>query len=139
MDLNDFMSSNKVIKGKRDWQKSLALVKMAKRSTKFISTLKIDELSATIVFVNCYEALRQVVEAMSLEEGYKIFSHEAYTYYLKGKNEMSISEKFDRFRKLKNGANYYGKPIPKEVAENAKDEIKKIIQILKEKYLKDLQ
>jgi hypothetical protein len=138
MDFDDFIRSNKVIKAEKDIQKVKALVKMSNSNLEYVSKLVIDEKSATIIFVNYYEALRQILEAMSLSEGYKVFSHEAYTYYLRNKNEESISMKFERLRKLRNGANYYGKFIHKDVVENAKIEIGEMVNLLKRKYLKDI-
>lgn len=121
--------------GEKDIQKSKALIKMSDNNFKTISKVHLNESTSSIIFTMLYECLRQILEAISLIEGYKIYSHEAYVAYLIKLNESSISEKFDRFRKLRNGVNYYGKPILKETTENAKQEITIIINDLVKKYL----
>ncbi|MBU0472501.1 MAG: hypothetical protein KKF89_06370 [Nanoarchaeota archaeon] len=136
MYFDDFIKSKKVIICEKDFQKAKALVKMSDDSIKFVSSLNLDNKSSTVILVNYYEAIRQILEAMCLVEGYKVFSHEAYTYYLKKLKENSIAEKFDRLRKLRNGANYYGKPVSKEVTQNAKKDIDLIKQHLIKTYLK---
>src|SRR3989344_1056087 len=81
------------------------------------------------------DVLRSIVESMSIIEGYKIYSHEAFTYFLKEKGEEIISEKFDRFRKIRNKINYYGGNISAEEVKENIEEIKEIIKKLKTKYL----
>ena len=46
-------------------------------------------------------------------------------------DEKEISMKFDRYRQLRNGINYYGRGIAKETAEKAIKEIPDIIKKLK--------
>ena len=82
-----------------------------------------------------YECLRQIIEAIALKEGFKVYSHEAYTHYLKDKKEISIAEKFDRYRKLRNGINYYGKAVTTQITKEAIYQINKIIEKLKDKYV----
>mgnify|MGYP001560886570 FL=1 len=88
---------------------------------------------------NYYDVLRSILEAISSIKGYKIYSHEAFTSFLKELKEETLSRKFDRFRKIRNSINYYGKDISvEETRENIK-EIKNMIQILIKKYLRDLE
>lgn len=54
---------------------------------------------------------------------------------LKEKNEIIFANRFDRLRKLRNGINYYGKPVSQKVAEEALKEIKEMIKKLSKKYL----
>ena len=72
-------------------------------------------------------------------DGYKILSHEAFTYYLIERGEDLLASKFDRFRKIRNGINYYGKNVQIEEAKEYSQEMLKLINILKEKYLKELK
>ena len=133
-----FIESGKVIKGMSDLQKSKSLIKMSEITFKYATSIPIDDSNSSIILTNLYESLREILEAMCLREGYKVYSHEAFTFYLRKLNENEIAEKFDRFRKLRNGVNYYGKPVSKEVTINARDEIIKIKLKLREKYLKNL-
>lgn len=138
MSFENQINIKKVILIQKDIQKSKALIKMSNNNLEYISKLEVTEIASTIIFTTCYDSLRQILEAMTLKEGYKLLSHEAYTHYLKHKNEFSTAEKFDRFRKLRNGANYYAESIPINVTINAKIEIKKIIDKLKKNYLSNI-
>jgi len=72
----------------------------------------------------CYEFLREALEALSIKKGYKIYNHDCYTAFLKeiaGKENMSLQ--FDRYRKIRNRINYYGKEIEPKDAEKIKKEI----------------
>jgi len=135
MDFGYFIKEGKVIIGQPDIQKARALIKMSENSIKTADSLKIDDVNSSIVLMISYESLREILEAICLNSGFKVYSHEAYVYYLKKINETSISEKFDRFRKLRNGCNYYGKTVSAAVADNARDEIRSMRSVLIKKYL----
>ena len=80
-----------------------------------------------------------ILEAISIIDGFKIYSHEAFTYFLKEKGEEVLSTKFDRFRKIRNSINYYGKDISIEETKENIEEIKEMIKSLIKKYLGDLE
>jgi hypothetical protein len=62
-----------------------------------------------------YDALRELLECIALERGFKIYNHECYTAFLKEiALESSRGDQFDTFRKVRNGINYYGKKITPE-------------------------
>jgi hypothetical protein len=64
-----------------------------------------------------YDALRELLEAYSLLQGYKIYNHECYCALLKeiiGKH--SLGDDFDELRRVRNAVNYYGKEITVEQA-----------------------
>ena len=135
MIFENYLKNGKVVKGSVDIQKARALMKMSDNSTATIHAMKINEVNASIVLTISYESLRELLEAMCLREGFKVYSHEAYTAYLKMKNEIELAEKFDRFRKLRKGVNYYGKSVSKEVSQKAVQEISRLNKKIKEKYL----
>jgi hypothetical protein len=45
--------------------------------------------------------------------------------------------KFDKYRKMRNDANYYGKALEPSITTEARKEIIKMIQKIKERHLKD--
>jgi len=105
-----------------------SIISTSKLDIEFLNTLEISEVSARKIMTNYYDVLRSLLEAMAAIEGYKIYSHEAFTFFLKEKKEDILAEKFDRFRKIRNKINYYGKNISvNEVEENVK-EIRKMIK-----------
>ena len=94
------------------------------------------ELSKRKLVSNYYDSLRSLLEAISLIKGYKIYSHEAFTPFLKEKlGEERLSTKFDRFRKIRNGLNYYGKSIELTEAKEFTSELKSVIEYIKKRLL----
>ena len=108
----------------------------AKQDLEFLRSLEITDLSSRKIFSNYYDVLRAITEAIAALDGYKVYSHEAFTYYLKeNKKEENAALKFDRLRKLRNNVNYYGKTISKEESKEHKEEILKLVKALEHKYL----
>ena len=105
MKLKDFIEKGQVRKASKDVLLIKSLIITAENDLKFLEKINIDDISARKIMSNYYDVLRSIVESMSIIEGYKIYSHEAFTYFLKEKGEEIISEKFDRFRKIRNKRN----------------------------------
>jgi hypothetical protein len=135
MNFKDFITSGKVVISESDKEKSKSLKKMSISNLQALKKIVINEENSSIILSQSYESLRQILEAMTLIEGYKVYSHEAYTYYLEEKNEITYANRFDRLRKLRNGVNYYGKPVSKETALISLKEIEEMIDYLNKKYL----
>jgi len=135
MNFEYFIKSGKVQKGAKDHQKAKALTKMSKNNFKTLKTIEINQSSASLVFSSAYESLRQILEAIALTKGLKVYSHQAFTYFLLELGEESVSVMFDRFRKLRNGINYYGKGVSEAVTRQAIKEIEKKMRYLVTKYL----
>lgn len=135
MIFEDFVKAGKVIKGEKDIQKAKALIKMSENNFNTSKKIEITEVSSSAVFGIVYESIREIVEAICLLEGLKVYSHEAFTKYLEKIGEHAIAAKFDRLRKLRNGANYYGKSVPVEVTNNAKKQVSDMRIHLIKKYV----
>lgn len=135
----DFIRSGKVRKGSPDIALAKSLMEMSATGLTFISKVAITEQNASPVLVNYYEALREICEAICAKEGYKVYSHEAFTDFLKEKlGEERIAETFDRLRRLRNGVNYYGDQVSAAEALAAANDAKRIVNELKTKYLEQL-
>ena len=107
------------------------LIKSASESIDTAKNITLKESSLKSIFRELYEGLRQYCEAIGYTKGYKFLSHDSVTYFLRDNlKEDIISNKFDRYRILRNGINYYGDSISQETVEEAKAEIPKIINIL---------
>ena len=139
MNFKDFIEKGQVRVASIDKALARSLIKNTKEDLKFLDTLTINEQSSRKLMVNYYDSLRTILEAIAAIDKYKIYSHEAFTYFLKEKNEEVISNKFDRFRKIRNSINYYGEDISVEDTKENIKEIKRIIKILLNKYLKDIK
>ena len=135
MKLSDFIYRGLVKKTSKDLQLAKSLYYSTESDLKFLSTLSLNEGSARTIMTSYYDALRSILEAISTLDGYKMYSHEAFTFYLKEKNEEVIAEKFDRLRKIRNSIVYYGKSISIDEVEEHRREILKLIKQLKQKYI----
>jgi hypothetical protein len=75
-----------------------------------------------------YDALREYLECVALEKGYKIYNHECYSSFLKEVLNMPReSDLFDELRKTRNGINYYGRKISDEEAEQIINKLKFLV------------
>src|SRR3989344_212841 len=131
MNFDDFIKEGKV----RSTEKNESLIKSIRDSAegdlKFFKEIEIEEKSARKIVSNFYDILRSFLEAFALSKGYKIYSHEAFTSFLIKIGENDFAEKFDRFRRIRNKINYYGKDVSVEEAGEYIKEIKVLIKSVK--------
>jgi hypothetical protein len=138
MKFEEYIKKKLVRKTTIDKQLIKSLIQTAESDLIFFKESKITENSARKIVSNYYDILREILEAIANKDGYKFYSHEAFTNYLKElKSEISIANKFDRFRIIRNNINYYGLEITVEEAEEYKKDLLEIINTLKKKYLKE--
>ena len=136
MKFEDFIKEGKVRKATPDRFMAESIIKNTLEDLKFLEQTKLTELSKRKLVTNYYDSLRSLLEAVSLLKGYKIYSHEAFFFLLKEKGENQIAQKFDRFRKIRNGLNYYGKSIQLNEAKEIIEELKRVINEIKQKFIK---
>lgn len=140
MNFEDFIRKNLVRKASSDVELAKSLIAESGKILIVIKELNPNDTNATVLMRECYEAFRQICEAIAVHKGYKIYSHEAITSFIAEiLNEKEIAEVFDRYRKIRNSINYYGTPISVEEVQKALVEIPKYIEVLKKKYLINLQ
>ena len=106
MNFESFIKQGKVKKSLPDQALISSLIKCADADLIFLNNLPINKNSARKVMISYYDTLRSLLEAIASKEGYKVYSHEAFVYFLIDKNESPLAQKFDRFRKLRNKLNY---------------------------------
>ena len=83
-----------------------------------------------------FDALREYLECIALEHGYKIYNHECYSTFVKEiLGKQKDAEVFDSLRKIRNGINYYGK----EVSETDAEQIIASLTLLIEKFRKEIK
>ena len=110
-----------------------SLLKSSQNKLESANRLKIDETTSSSVISLCYESIRELLEALATKKGYKIYNHECYTAFLKEiLDQEKLSIYFDRFRKIRNKINYYGKEIGIEETTNVKEEIMGLIKKIKQ-------
>lgn len=87
------------------------------------------------ILENAYEAVRELIDGILYQEGYKSYSHEASIAYLHtlGFSQTDIVT-VDRLRKKRNGIKYYGENITPEEAVDALQIAERVIkELLKKK------
>jgi hypothetical protein len=111
-----------------------SLKESSQKKLESANRLKIDKITSSSVISLCYESLRELLEALALKKGFKIYNHECFTAFLKeiiGSDDLSIA--FDRFRLVRNSINYYAKDISPKDALQLKKEIRELINKIKSK------
>ncbi|MBM3303991.1 MAG: hypothetical protein FJY76_02750 [Candidatus Aenigmarchaeota archaeon] len=93
----------------RDVQRAKSLIGVSSRREKFVKRSVVDDVSAISLFCDMYESLLGLCQAMAFMEGFNILNHVCVTSFLEKQGLPDIARDFDRFRKLRNGLNYYGR------------------------------
>ena len=116
----------------RDIVRARSLKKSSEQALNSARIIPFKKETLQTIFRELYESLRQYCEALGYSKGYKFLNHESITSFLNEiLGEKEISLKFDRYRKLRNGINYYGNSIEISTVKEALREIPLIIGRLK--------
>lgn len=117
----------------KDDIRAKSLIKSSKESIETAKIIPLKEMSYKSILRELYEGLRQFCEGIGYIKGYKFENHVAITFFIRDVlNETEISNKFDRYRELRNSVNYYGKEINKETVLEMLKEIDGVIKLLEE-------
>lgn len=136
MNLANAIADGLIRKVKPDISRARGLLLASGSTMRVAIKIPIDDSSAGVVLRELYEGLRQFCEAIGYQHGYAFESHDAIIPFLKEvlKEERAASV-LDRYRKARNGLNYYGDPISPETAREAAGDLPEQIKIL-EKHIK---
>ncbi len=105
-----------------------SLLKSSSNKWQSAENLILNEITAASKISLAYDALRELLESITLRQGYKIYNHECYTSFLKEIMKLSnLGDEFDEVRKIRNAINYYGKEINLEEAQILLDQIQGLI------------
>ncbi|HNZ52081.1 MAG: hypothetical protein BWY36_00423 [Candidatus Diapherotrites archaeon ADurb.Bin253] len=117
MDWKECWDKRIVKDARKDENLIKSLIEMSSIKEKIVNSVEIDENSALVYIPTAYDSLRELIEALALKKGFKIYNHECYTAFLKEIiNEPRLGEEFDKVRIVRNSINYYGKRISIEDA-----------------------
>ena len=134
----DFTScrKNKLIKEiKADHNLVSALIQSSAKKLKSQDMLKLSDDTASSKITLIYDSVRELLEALAVSNGYKIYNHECYTSFLKEiLKESNLGQNFDNFRKIRNDINYYGKLVSMEESEFIINQMKEFLKTLKLKF-----
>mgnify|MGYP001601626531 CR=1 FL=1 len=104
-----------------------SLINTSKNKLQSSELLTLNETTASSKLSLAYDSLRELLEAIALKNGYKIYNHECYTAFLKEiLNESAKGDLFDQIRKARNSVNYYGKEISLEECQKLINQIKEL-------------
>ena len=104
-----------------------SLTKSSKNKSESESRLEMGNTTAGSKLSLAYDSLRELLEALSLKNGYKVYNHECYAAFLKEVMKESYkADEFNEIRKVRNAVNYYGKEISTEEASEIIARIKKL-------------
>ena len=97
--------------------------------------LELTDITATSKISLVYDALRELLEAIAITKGYKIYNHECYCAFLKEiLKDSELGDLFDSFRKVRNLINYYGKKVSAEEAKPIINELVTLLEKIQEKF-----
>ena len=135
MDFDECLKKKIAKEVKADEGLIASLIKTSKNKLYSEEKLELSEMTLSSKISLLYDSLRELLEALAIKNGYKIYNHECYTYFLKEiMNESVKGDEFDELRKIRNAVNYYAKDIDvregKTVLERMKTLRKRISQLL---------
>tara|TARA_Y100000310_G_C20597790_1_gene771397 strand:- start:368 stop:802 length:435 start_codon:yes stop_codon:yes gene_type:complete len=135
-----YLKEGKLRKRELNPSKISSIIKSSEINAQVAKGITLNEKSATVIFREIYESVRQLGEACWLKEGYEPqrAAHELSLEILKSlevKNKTSLNN-LDRFRRIRHDANYYGYLVPLHQANEILDfwntTAKEILEKLKE-------
>jgi len=113
---------------KLDKNLSNSLIKGSQKKLKTEGMIVLNKDTSTSKISLAYDALRELLEALAISNGYKIYNHECYCSFLKEiMKESTISNRFDSLRKIRNKINYYGKEVDPTETKIILKEIKELM------------
>lgn len=134
MNFEFYLSNGKAKKVAANKIRASSLFKSSIQAIKTAKNIPLSPNTSKTILRELYEGLREYCEAIGYLKGYKFLDHESIGYFLRDiLKEPLIYNRFDRYRKLRNGINYYGEDIEIETIKEAAAEIPKLVGEL-EKY-----
>lgn len=136
MMFGDFLKEGLVKRIMPDVQLAKSLVKIAEARMKNIELLPMSDGNSFMVIENCYEAIKELSDALLALKGFKSYSHEANIEFLKEFYSVKLSagdiNRANRYRILRNDIKYRGLVTTKKEAENVLGNVKVITKTLME-------
>lgn len=126
MDLTDCEKDGFIRNVKPDLALINSLIEMSKSEEETVKSSKLNKNNISTYCMVAYSSLREILEAISLNLGYKITNHACLGLFLKNKLKEFDFEFFERVRKIRNKIGYYGEKIDLETGE---DLIKRIFEL----------
>lgn len=119
---------------KEDEELVCSLIKTSENKQASEKKLPLEQVTAASKLSLAYDALRELLEALAIKKGFKIYNHECYTAFLKERvHDSGKGDEFDEIRKERNAVNYYAKEITPAEADRLIQNIYTLIVFVKNK------
>ena len=129
---SDCLLYNSARKTTPDKSRARFLIHTSAERIEYLKDLKITEKGANFLFEGYYTSTIEILEAITLSEGFNIRNHLCLGYYLRDiLKKENLFQIFERCRFKRNGIVYYGKLMKFEIAKHSVEEIKNLISELK--------
>lgn len=127
MDFTECLKKRIAKEVKEDKELIKSLLKTSQNKLDSEEKLELNDITSGSKISLLYDSLRELLEALAIKNGYKIYNHECYTYFLKEiLNESIKGDEFDELRKIRNSINYYAKEISIEEAKDLLNRLKQL-------------
>ncbi|MFH1365714.1 MAG: hypothetical protein ABIH28_03965 [archaeon] len=127
MDFDECLKKKIAKKVEEDKGLIASLIKTSQNKLYSEKKLELNDVTSSSKISLLYDSLRELLEALAIKNGYKIYNHECYTHFLKEiLKESSKGDEFDELRKIRNSINYYAKDISVEEAKDVLERIRKL-------------
>ena len=137
--MDEFIERGDARKSTKDIALAKSLLNTADSDLRFVSSLEITPDSARKITANYYDVARSLVEAIAALNRLKIYKHEGFTAFLKGCGRNYLAENFDRFRKIRNGIEYFGNNVSAEETRQNVEDMKELIAKLRKQLSEELE
>lgn len=118
----EFLEQGMIKNKRKDEARAKSLVEGAEKRKRVMEKyLPVNQETAVQITEECYDIIRELLEAKLSKEGYKSYNHEAVVAYLEElgfpKDEIVF---VDKLREIRHGTKYYGKDVDLEYAKKVK-------------------
>lgn len=119
---------NKVIYVSPNAERAEGLLKTSRRTLKFARSNKLSRDNAGVLFVNYYDSLIELLHSLAWRDGLKVLDHKSFEFIIEKKFGRDCAYEFERSRKIRNSAIYYGKDLELETARDAIEIVERLIR-----------
>lgn len=130
----DFIKEGSVRKISPDKQLAKSLLKISLLRLKNLEAMRITDENSFSIVENCYEAMRELIDALMALRGFKSYSHQANIDFLRKFYSAHVGyanvNRIDRYRKIRNDIKYEGLLTTKSEADEIFKNTKLIIDVL---------
>ena len=120
--------NNKIIRVSPNVERAEGLMKTSVRTLRFARGNKLSRDNAGVLFVNYYDSLIELLHSLAWREGLKILDHKSFEGFIEERFGVDCAYDFERNRKIRNSAIYYGKDLDLGTAREAIGIVEKLIE-----------